>query len=624
MVDNQPTRAFSMISIRMRSSLTSPSAFRAGLFAIIVALGGCGGAYGAAISRGDKFAAAGMWDDAAKAYTEAKRIDPTETEARVKLEKARRHQSDKRISAGKSLMARGEIEKGLVALQNASTIDPNNPEAQAALSDANDEAVGIAEKMAGKGEGQKAIDLLALVLKGSPKDSRAKHADDRIRTDLAQAAYTRANDFENRGKLGNALIEFSNCLAFRNDFKDGKIRLGKVKTTLEQEVTFYVVLQRFTGTGSAESVADLLNVDLLSQSFDPKLPVRVVDKHSFSPGKTNVHGVNVLGTFQNYVFKQDKESLSRTCDYKCGEDRSVNPDHERIDRDVTDRERRVSEVETKVSERQREVDRRQKDVDTYQQDVDKQEAELDKKQDELNKCVAGRQPTDAPSSCSTQESNVRTAQSDLDSARSRLVNPKSALDTARRSLQDAQQERETARKEAEDVRARLRTTPRENVVDRMCPHNWTSSMHYVKADVTVWITAEQIEDKVKLFDNQSFSYQTQAKDETFPPQPGRCAEAIDGDSLVLPSEKEMKIGLASQAGNGVSEKILASYERYRARFLADARREEAANAPEAAVEAYVRYLLSSPHSVEAADQKQIFGYLAKTRGFGKIDVLPGH
>jgi len=603
----------------MRPISSLLSVCRAGI--LIAALGGCGGAYSAAIARGDQFAAAGLWDQAAAAYAEAQGLDPTEPEAGIKLEQARKRQSGERLLAAKGLMARGEIEKGLVIVQEAAELDPKSTAAQAALVDANAEAASQAEEMLRNGDGQKALALITLVLKGSPRDRRARRVDARIREELADAAYARADAFDKRGRLGNALMEFASALVYVADFQDTRLRIGKIKLALEQELMFHVVLQRFAGAGSAASMSDVLTVDLLSQSFDPKLPLRVVDK--LPPGRESSRGVELMGKFENYEFKQDKESVSRTCDYKCGEDRSPNPDYDRLEKDLGPRERYLSEAENKVSEKRQDVDKQQKTVDDHQKEVDRRQLELEKKRDELDKCRADRKPQDSPSKCSGQESNVSVAQNDLDGEKRRLESPKSFYDMARRSYEDAQQERDRARREVDSVKERLRNTPRELVVDRMCPYNWTSAKHSEDAKITVWITAAQLQDKVKLLDNQAFPFHLRAEDETFPPQPGRCSQASAGDPLKLPTETEMKSELARQVILGVREKVLASYDRYRQRFLADARREEAAGVPEEAVEGYVRYLLSGPKSLDPENQKQISDFLQRTRGFGKIDALPG-
>ncbi|UQA54729.1 hypothetical protein [Polyangium aurulentum] len=607
----------------LRSSASIRRSVRTSIAAVLVALvvAGCGGAYAQAIARGDKFAASGMWDEAAAAYEQAQKIDPEDGEAGIKLKQARKKQADERLAKGKSLIARGEIASGLAAILDAVKLDPDSTAAQAALADANAEAVREAEELLEKGEGRKAFELTTLVLQGSPRDPRAKRLDGRIRDELAEASYTRAADFEKRGKLGNALVELAACLEYRPDYRDARLRVGGVKLALEQELVFYVVLERFADTTTPHDLAQVLSVDLLSQSFDPKIPLRVVDK--LPPGKASPRGVRLSGTFEGYRFAHDKDRVSRSCDYQCGIDRVPNPNYESTERRVAQEERELIDHEKKADEYQKEVDRYQKDVDYHQKDVDRYTSEVDKYRAELDKCQDAKKPGDSSSSCSSEESRLRSAQSSLDSARSRQSSPKSYLESARRKLDDAHEDVRRSREDLSRVKQELAGMNRINEVPRMCPHNYTSTVHTLAAEVTVRMTAEQLQDKTKLLDNQPFPYNTGAKDETFDAQPGRCSEVSGGDPLTLPSEKEVKIQLVTQAIRGVREKVMTSYDRHRQRFLADARREESSGLAEEAVEAYVRYLLSGPKSIDPKDQKQIGEFLARTKGFGKIDTLPG-
>jgi hypothetical protein len=146
-------------------------------------------------------------------------------------------------------------------------------------------------------------------------------------------------------------------------------------------------------------------------------------------------------------------------------------------------------------------------------------------------------------------------------------------------------------------------------------------VHTLNAAITVRISLENLQERTKVLDNEPFQYTVRHRDETFPAQPGRCAEVAHGKRLRLPSERDVRQALVNKAIAGIREKVLGSYERYRQRFLASARREEAAGLAEEAVEAYVRYVLTGLKSIDPKDEKQIRRFLSKTRGFGKLDQL---
>src|ERR1044072_1062090 len=82
---------------------------------LTAALAACGGASGAALDRGDKYAEGGLWGKAAAEYEQALKLDPENTDAAIKLKQARAKMSAERLVRGKSLIQRGEIEQGLAA-----------------------------------------------------------------------------------------------------------------------------------------------------------------------------------------------------------------------------------------------------------------------------------------------------------------------------------------------------------------------------------------------------------------------------------------------------------------------------------------------------------------------------
>jgi len=271
---------------------------------------------------------------------------------------------------------------------------------------------------------------------------------------------------------------------------------------------------------------------------------------------------------------------------------------------------------------QQDVDRYQKDVDRYQQDVTKAEAEADRARADLDRCEQNKKPGDT-SACSSERSSYESRRSSVESARRNLASPQSSLESARSRMSSARDRSNSARQSKERATEAMRTTPKQKEIDRHCAHNYQVDVHTLQARVTVQLSAENLQDKTKLLDAEPFEYKVDKKDETFEAQPGRCSIVANGDPLQLPNEKQVKQELVTQTIGGVRDKVMSTYDRYRQRFLADARREEAAGLADEAVEAYVRYLLTGPKRLDPKDEKQIGEFLGKTRGFGKLDQLGG-
>jgi len=591
----------------------------------LVALTACGGAAGAALDRGDEYAEAGMWDKAAAEYEQALRLDPSNTDAAIKLKQVRAKMSAERLARGRSLIQRGEIEAGLAAIQEAARLDPDSTEAQKALTDANAAALKRAEELLAGPDPSRALAVTTLVLKGSPNDPRAREVDGRVRDTLAERAYGRADEFAAAGKRGNALVEYAAAETYRPDYRDAKLRIGELKLALRKELTFFVVLEPFAGDPRAPDMAATLSPDLLAQSFDERLPLRVQRDAPRGEKAGPLRGVRLTGRFDGYAFDPRKDTEPRTCQYVCRTEMRPNPDHDSAEQAVARAERSLAQSEEEVARYQKDVDRYQKEVDDVMKDVTRAEQDVDKARADYEKCRDRQQNGSGSSSssnpCSSEESRYQSEQSDLESARRRLESPQGWLSSARDSLARSSESRNNSRRDKDRELERMRTTPRQIEVPVNCDYNYNVAVHTLKAGVTVRISVESLQERTKVLDNEPFQYAVQHRDETFPAQPGRCAEVAQGKRLKLPSEKAIRQALVNKAIAGIREKVLGTYDRYRQRFLADARREEAAGLAEEAVEAYVRYVLTGAKSIDPKDGKQIADFLARTRGFGKLDQL---
>lgn len=563
-----------------------------------------------------------MWDKAAAEYEAAVKLEPENPEASIKLKEARRRQSGERLARGKSLLQRGELEQALEVLQQAARFDPEGVEAQTALSEANAQVLRKAEELLAADDARKALELTTLVLNGSPNDLRAKNADGKVRDRLAEQSYARAEAFLQRRKMGNALMEFAACVSYRPRFRDAKLRIGEVKLQLQKELLFTVVLEKFNDATSSHDLATGLSSDLLGEGLEAGLPLRVVKE--IPSGNDVPRGVKVSGKFERYTFLHDRNSESRSCDYVCGKDIKPNPDYATAERAVADAERRLAQVEEEADRIQKDVDRYQKEVDEIQKDLTKEEGEADRARADLDRCRGNQKPGDTSSSaCGTEDSRFKSKQSQVESIRNRLSSPQSNLSSARSRAGSTNDNKNRVRQDKERATDTMRRTPRELQIDRFCAHNYSVDVHTLQARVDVELSAEGLQDKAKILQSERFEFKVARRDETFAPQSGRCAVVAGGDPLQIPSEKEVKQDLVNQAIGGVREKVMATYNRYRQRFLADARREEAAGLTDEAVEAYVRYLLTGLKSIDPKDGKQIGEFLAKARGFGKLDLLGG-
>ncbi len=586
------------------------------LFLVALALLSCGGAYAEAIARGDKFAEAGQWDEAAAAYEQAAKLDPKDPEARIRLKEVRRKQAAERLQRAAALEQRGELKKALVLIQEAVRFDSESVDGQRALTRVTAAVLEKAEKLFEDGKLRKAFELTTLVLKGSKNHPRARELDDRVRSALAERSYKRAQKFMNKDKLGNALVELAACMTYRPDYPDAKLHFGQVKLELEQQLRFIVVLDRFSGKGKNATLTKGLNPDMLQQAIDERLLLSVVATKP--KDEEGLHGVAVTGEFADYGFDHKKKSITRHCDYVCGKTYKPNPRIQQLRSDLARLEQTLSGADGDISRKEKDLSRAQQQQSKEEAETQKRQGDADQARNRLEQCRAKASPDDS-SPCSSEESNLRSKQGWVDSARNRVESARSQADRLRNDVQSARDRRDSARQSRDQKNSDLLNTPEQIAVDKYCAHNYRVEQHGVTAKVTLKLTIAELADDKAIVADQPFKYGSQAADETFPAQAGRCAEVAGGDALKLPSEVDMRKDLMTKVVRDLRSKIMASYDAYRRGFLAAARRDEAAGLTDQATESYVRYVLTGPHAL--ADKEKLAAFFSRTKGIGKLDAL---
>ena len=587
---------------------------------LVLMLAACGGPFRDAVKRGDQFANAGMWDKAAVEYQAALKIEPNDTDTQIKLRKVKEKQSGEALARGKALMARGEIEGGLAVIQQAAKLDPSNTDAQRSLDEANQAAIKKAEELLQTPQSHQAFVLTQLVLAGSPNDPRAKAMDEVVRDALAEQSYARAEKFHEAGKKGNALIELAACVTYRPGYRDAKVLIGDVKLQLQNELTFYVVLERFASAGGGEGdISGKLKPELVAQAFDDRIPLRVV---AAPPSKT-ARGVRVAGALSAYRFGPARAATrNESCQYIRGYDTVPNPRRADAERNVASAEGRLASAERDADSAQKNVDSAQKDVDRYQGDVSKAQSEADRARESYDKCISNSSSSSSSSPCSSEKSNLDWKQRDVQSARDNYERVSRTLSGEREKVRSANERRSSARQDVERESQRMRSEPSTIQEPHHERENYQVEIRSIDATVTLKLRADALQGKTVLLDDESFPQVIKPiQDEGWLARPATCPRS--GKRLALPNEATLRGELVKLTIATLREKVQTMYESYRTKFLADARRLEASGVPEDAVESYVRYLLTGIKNIDPKDSKQIGDFLRKTRGFGRIDLLGG-
>jgi len=455
-----------------------------------------------------------------------------------------------------------------------------------------------------------------------PTDARALRLDAAVREQLAAEAYGRADAFAQQGRLGNALLELSAAVLHVPAYRDAAARMGEIKRALREQMTFHAIVPPFAADATAPDLAPGVGADRLRQSLDPALAIQIhAAPLAPADGPVTV-GVRLGGRFERYAFKHDQSVAPRSCMYVCGWNTVPNPDHAAAAEHVERSRAELSAAESDLTRARSELGRWEREVDDVRRAVERAQLDADRAQLELDRCrakapapvkIAPGEPnpgTPAPS-CTSEESAHTRALERLRTEQGRQSGPEGQLASARARAASSETHRDAARRELDAAGERLGRTPRTTEVARHCSHGYLSTVHAVRAAVTVTLSAESLHDGVMLFDREARLYEQGEQDETFPAEPGRCAEVAGGDPLQLPAEIELKHALLTQAVAGVRDKILFAYDRYRQQMLSSADREQAAGAVDEAVERYARYLLLG--RATAGERARVVAYLAAAK-----------
>jgi len=591
------------------------------LFAFVLVsaltLGACGGVASKSLSRGDQYAEAGQWDDAARAYEEALKLDPENEEAKLKLRQARSKQAGERLARAEALEARGELIAALQLLQKSVSLDSDNAKSQQALTRVSNAAVTRAESLKASGKLREAFELVAAVLLSSPNHPRAGPLDVQLRESLAQQAFKKALVLIESGKLGNALVHLAACLGYHPKHAEARMRFGQVKLQLEESLRFWVVIGELGGAGKNAKVARAVDPRLLRASFDERLLLHVTQDR---PEKGQPSGVELRAVFDRYAHNLGRRAIQKSCDYVCGTEYKPNPALDSLRRELASLDSKVSQHDQRISQLERRLYDEQKEQSREQTDADKKRADLDKVREKLADCRAKKSGDDSSSnSCWSEESSVNSKKSSYESAQRDVESARRDVERANDNLRREKDARASDQKSRADASQKLLRTPKQIEVKKYCPFNYAVQEHDRRSQVMLKLSMTRLGDDSVILRDEQFSYQSNARDTTHRAHPGRCREVARADPLNLPNEGQLRTDLAKKVIADLRKKVLTSYDSYRAGFLTAARRSETSGLTEEATESYVRYILTAPNQIESA--KQIQKFFRKTAGLGNLEGL---
>ena len=586
---------------------------------LLVTVIGCGGAFRQAMDRGDALAAAGNWDAAAAAYAEAARLDPEDEEARAKLQKAKRSQAAARVEKGKALLAAGDARGAMAPFFDAMKIDPSNGEAKDGYARAKNKVLTDAEALLAQGQLKAAYELARHVLLIEPADDRAEALEAKAKTLIAEAAATRARDNEKKGQLSLALVDYGEAIQFAPTNAEHLARAADLRARLRSQVTYWVALKNFDGEKATDDFGADVDANVLSRELDPSLPLRVVSTMPAEPQDKSfrLQGMRLGGLFRGYRFERTSSRADRRCEYVCGKITKPNPQYATAEAEMRAAQSALGSAEGRVSAAKAALPGAERGRDSAKRRAESARQELSRAEQDLSSCrsSAGGQQ----SVCSSQEQRRDRAKADADRAENDLRDAERALDDAKREESAAESDLTFKRMDADSKKRAFESTPSTIEVDKICPHRYSVETVRVAGEVECVLRGEGLYDTTAVL-ARPVTGRFATEDQTFPAQPGLCAEVAKADPLRLPSEADVKARVLASAVSATTAQIVTTFDGYRRTYLSRAREAERDGRADEAADLYLRFLLTRGDKDQSPDFDAAKKELARLRGVDKAAV----
>ncbi|MDY7232245.1 outer membrane exchange accessory lipoprotein TraC [Hyalangium rubrum] len=349
--------------VRHRSAGTAPSRRPLALLAVcaLLAVSGCT-AFGRAVKEGDQLTAEHKWAEAEAAYLRALAADPESSEVTVKLREVRRNWSADVYQEAERAHGAGDLPGAQKLLVRALELDGENAPARALLTQTLDARVEAAQKALKEDRLQDARAEFDAVLSVAPDHVAARKGVDAVQVAWAKRWFKTAQQLEETGKLGNALLAYVRADQERVGATAARERAEAVRQKLRDEVAFLVVATPVEDRAQSPDVAQRLGAGRLASMLPKEVPIRVVTEAPESKV-----GVKLDLALERVMPLKAVEPFQKTQRYLAGNRSVPNPKRQQYEKQLLQTERTLEEVERKQDGALREYLRRQAELTTVRQ-----------------------------------------------------------------------------------------------------------------------------------------------------------------------------------------------------------------------------------------------------------------
>lgn len=331
----------------------------------LFAVSGCT-AFGRAVKEGDALSAQGKWAEAEAAYLRALAADPDASEVTIKLRAIRKSWSADVFKAAESAHGSGDLPSAQKLLIRALELDGDNGVARELLTRTLDARVEAAQKALKEERLQDARAEFDAVLSVSPDHPAATKGVDQVQVAWAKRWFKTAQQLEEGGKLGNALLAYVRADQERVGATAARERAEALRQKLRDEVAFLVVATPVEDKSQSPDVAQRLAPGRLASMLPKEVPIRVVTEAPESKV-----GVRLDLALERVMPLKAVEPFQKTQRYLAGNRSVPNPRRRQFEEKLLQAERTLEEVERKQAAALRDYLRRQAELTTVRQSAER-------------------------------------------------------------------------------------------------------------------------------------------------------------------------------------------------------------------------------------------------------------
>jgi tetratricopeptide (TPR) repeat protein len=577
----------------------------------LFAVSGCT-AFSRAVKEGDELTAQRKWAEAEAAYRRAIAVDPEDSEVTVKLRSMRKSWSQEVYKEAERVHGTGDLATAQKLLVRSLELDGESEPARTLLTKTLDARVEAAQKALKEERLQDARAEFDAVLSVSPDHVAARKGVDAVQVAWAKRWFKTAQQLEESGKLGNALLAYVRADQERVGATAARERAEAVRQKLRDEVAFLVVTTPVDDKAQAPDVAQRLAPGRLASMLPKEVPLRVVTE---DPGSKV--GVKLDLALERVLPLKAVEQSQRSQRYMAGNRSVPNPRRKQYEDKLLQTERTLEEVDRKQAAALRDYLRRQAELTTVRQSAERcRERERKACLEVIRDCGEAASELERPGQVPGECNPAGCAGGMCQTEEALLAQNSAAVKELEKQLEAALDRQEQQRRDVQ--RGRDATFREPLTVEEPMYSDFVYDVEKHKLTVKATVTSVLRDLLTAQAPPAPVTQDYDVTHEDFSHK-GYDRYGVLADPVQLRNELELRVEVGDKAVADLSKRVMERFDVYRKKRVEDARRGMVRPGAEDVVETAVRVLLLTADAPPA----DILMPVAQARGLQRPEAIFG-